>query len=106
VPDIVMTMNKVNAAIPRKGVLLVIRNDEERVLTDQERCALDEFAQSISDQVNHSDMHYHKHVRTAEERQVMLAYKFQQFQSAELVFTDRLHGMILAAITGTPCIAF
>ena len=28
----------------------------------------------------------------------------EQFAHAELVITDRLHGMIFCAITGTPCI--
>ncbi len=31
--------------------------------------------------------------------------KFDEFRRARLVITDRLHGMIFAAITGTPCIA-
>ena len=29
-----------------------------------------------------------------------------EFASAELVVTDRLHGMIFATITGTPCLVF
>mgnify|MGYP000131626154 FL=1 len=41
-----------------------------------------------------------------ENRELLLKQKIKEFQSAELVITDRLHGMIFAAITGTPCIAF
>ena len=31
--------------------------------------------------------------------------KYIKFRECELVITDRIHGMIFAAITGTPCIA-
>ena len=30
----------------------------------------------------------------------------QEFCGAELLITDRLHGMVFAALTGTPCIVF
>ena len=32
--------------------------------------------------------------------------KFKDFQKYELVITDRLHGMVFCAISGTPCIVF
>ena len=32
--------------------------------------------------------------------------KMQEFCRSELVITDRLHGMVFAAITDTPCIVF
>ena len=32
--------------------------------------------------------------------------KLQEFADAEFVITDRLHGMVFAAITETPCIVF
>ena len=32
--------------------------------------------------------------------------KLEQFKKAKLIITDRLHGMIFATITATPCIAF
>jgi pyruvyl transferase EpsI len=38
-------------------------------------------------------------------REYELEKKLDEFRSAKLVITDRLHGMIFAAITGTPCVA-
>jgi pyruvyl transferase EpsI len=32
--------------------------------------------------------------------------KLDEFAKSKLVITDRLHGMIFSAITGTPCIVF
>jgi len=40
-----------------------------------------------------------------EEREYVLKAKWTEFASFKLVITDRLHGMIFSAITGTPCIA-
>ena len=37
---------------------------------------------------------------------VALSNKFTEFNRAKLVITDRLHGMIFAAITETPCVVF
>lgn len=47
----------------------------------------------------------HVEIPTAIRRQ-MLQNKMQQFADANVVITDRLHGMVFAAYSGTPCIAF
>ena len=39
-------------------------------------------------------------------REEELRKKWDYFANHKLILTDRLHGMIFAAITGTPCIAF
>jgi pyruvyl transferase EpsI len=39
-----------------------------------------------------------------EKREAELRKKWKEFLSARVVITDRLHGMVFAAITGTPCI--
>ena len=41
-----------------------------------------------------------------EDRFSEIESKLTQYFSTSLVITDRLHGMVCAAITGTPCIAF
>ena len=40
----------------------------------------------------------------ASDRMIALTRKYDELKHAALVITDRLHGMILCAITGTPCI--
>lgn len=40
------------------------------------------------------------------QREELLEKKFREFSEAAFVVTDRLHGMIFAAIMGIPCIAF
>lgn len=104
-PDIVLSMEK-NAHLQRKGALMVLRNDAEKILSEDFLQNLDVIVKRDFDKVTYSDMHYHESVMSAAERDNVLDYKFKQFQSAEIAITDRLHGMVFAAITGTPCIAF
>lgn len=39
-------------------------------------------------------------------REASLDYKLNEISECKLLITDRLHAMIMAALTGTPCIAF
>ena len=43
--------------------------------------------------------------KTRETRREGLKEFFDQLRRAEIVVTDRLHGMIFCALTGVPCIA-
>ena len=105
-PDIVLSMDKSKPTEAREGVLMVLRNDDERTLTDEFRQQLDALANKFFKKITYSDMHYYKGSRTEGERREILDFKFKQFKQAKLVITDRLHGMVFAAITGIPCIAF
>lgn len=105
-PDIVLSMDECCPEKSRKGILMVMRNDEERVFTEDQSSRLREVVSKFTDDVVFSDMYYTHDVYTSEERHEMLDFKFGQFKSSSLVITDRLHGMVLAAITNTPCIAF
>jgi exopolysaccharide biosynthesis predicted pyruvyltransferase EpsI len=40
-----------------------------------------------------------------EKREEEVSKKLAQFSAARLIVTDRLHGMVFAALTNTPCIA-
>ena len=49
------------------------------------------------------DMEQHRAIPISD-RYTALERQFDAFRHAELVVTDRLHGMIFCAITGTPCV--
>lgn len=89
----------------RKGALLCVRNDAEKSVSDDVWLELE--AELDRCQVFHSrtDMYSDCKV-TKENRADCVRKKMQEFCGVELVITDRLHGMIFAAITGTPCIVF
>lgn len=104
VPDMVLSLKKDNYNIDRKGCLLCLRGDCEKTRTlAQDEIIRQQAEKLFGTQVSDTDMVISGRV-PVEKRENALNEKFKQFASAELVITDRLHGMIFCAITGTPCI--
>lgn len=107
-PDIVLssTMETFGAArSERKGVLLCMRNDLERVMSDAERDAIKSILEEKGIPFKETDMHTDRTV-TKVNRQERVRQKMDEFLRVRLVITDRLHGMVFSALTGTPCIVF
>lgn len=105
-PDIVLSTNKQFWNIPdkeRKGVLLCLRSDEERKITDSQQEEIERIVTKTGYTYQKIDMYADTPV-TKENRFELVRAKMCQFAEAELVITDRLHGMIFSAITETPCI--
>ncbi len=105
-PDMALSLNySENVSVEGDGVLLCFRQDEEKVLKDETvqtiKCLLDKNKVAYK----MTDIHLHKRVERVLGESELLA-KINEFRKAKLVITDRLHGMILATITGTPCLAF
>lgn len=62
------------------------------------------IAKKYYSKVNYYDTNIHRRV-PRNKVNIELNKIFGIFKSSELIITDRLHGMIFAAITSTPCIA-
>ena len=104
IPDMVLSMKRDIYNFERKGCLLCLRRDRERTRTQvQDEVIFQQVAQLFGEQVSNTDMVLESGVPIAE-RESALEQKYMQFAGVELVITDRLHGMIFCAITGTPCI--
>ena len=104
VPDMVLSMEPYESNAVRNGCLMCLRSDCEKTRTDdQEAIIRTQAAELFGEAVWDTDM-VEKHAVSVEMREAVLRAKFEQFASAELVITDRLHGMIFCAVTGTPCI--
>lgn len=106
-PDMVLSMNMTDfgvASQKRQGVLLCIRKDAEKTVPDDVWQTILQRLSSAWD-VRITDTHAEQAV-TVENRAELVRRKMTEFAAAQLVVTDRLHGMIFAAITGTPCIVF
>lgn len=106
-PDIVMSMSK-HSNKERKGVLLLFRADKEKVLQEKDREMIKKLSDIKFGEYHLSDMDLTNEVINiaGHIRDKILEDKFNEFQTAQIVITDRLHGMIFAAITETPCIVF
>ena len=104
-PDIVLSMDKLNNPYKREGITFCFRRDAEKVLTPEDEKYIINECKKISDKVFYTDMISERAV-TKENRVDIIMEKFKDFQKSELVITDRLHGMVFCAISGTPCIVF
>lgn len=104
-PDIVMTLDKREPFAERKGVTFCLRNDAESELTQDFKDKLRAYVSSNYIVVDY-DTHIGRGGLSLEERENELNKIWAQFRSSQWVITDRLHGMIFAFITGTPCIVF
>lgn len=103
-PDIVMSLDITDPPKARSGALLCIRADKESIFSDQDKQKIQASCSKTFDHFTYSDTCVNHEV-SIEEREKELYTLWNQFKEAELVITDRLHGMIFAAITSTPCIA-
>lgn len=100
-PDIVL-YNNLQCEGKRTSIIrLCLRRDTERTLADEEN---DILLKSLSSyKIERFDMQLAYSV-SVDERDKYIEDILQQYRTARLIITDRLHGMIFSAITGTPCI--
>ena len=104
VPDMVLRMNQGREGIAREGCILCLRKDIERTRSETFDSKLHDIARGLfGERVTEKDMVVDYRI-PLDERSQELEQQYDAFRHAELVITDRLHGMIFAAITGTPCI--
>lgn len=105
VPDIVL-YHDACVTLPRSGALLCLRDDKERAVEAGAAEALRSVLDDRGLAVKETTTVVARPRRINENNRVgVLREKWNEFGSAEVVVTDRLHGMIFSAVTGTPCVA-
>ncbi len=107
-PDIVLSIDDQDTADfnQRSGILLCMRNDVEKVTSNAMQERIERAATSTGERITYTDTTITDDSAISAERgEHLVLDKFAEFRKARLVITDRLHGMIFSAITGTPCIA-
>lgn len=99
--DVVLSLQR-DYGFDRRGILLCLREDGETVLAQQK--------QQILDTVHRLDPGVEIRTNMAEQdisrvdRAAVVNGELQRYARHRVVVTDRLHGMIFAAVTGTPCV--
>lgn len=102
-PDIVLSLPVRKDSCVRTGALCCFRTDKERLLDDLK-----------VETIKESLLRYYAEVEEIstispvnipyQEREAHLDKLWNQISHTQLLVTDRLHGMIFAYLTGTPCI--
>lgn len=104
VPDVVFSRRESKSDCVRKGCIMSLRRDIEKTRLPSDEASLISFAETTFDK----DIRYldtdKDYAIACNDRLPEINRFLDEYRSAELVITDRLHGMIFAAITGTPCI--
>lgn len=107
-PDIVLstTMEDYGVTVKkRSGGLLVFRSDAEQAMTEADRERIISWLNDNDILFKQTDMYTDETV-TKDNRMELVRKKMQEFADSQIVITDRLHGMVFATLTGTPCIVF
>ena len=104
-PDIVLSLEE-KSDKKRQGAVICMRSDEEKKLTSQQNDEVIKMIQHNFQDFTFYDTHIGKTILTSEQRKSELDKIWEAFGNAELVVTDRLHGMIFCHITNTPALVF
>lgn len=108
VPDIVLSTTQDVFGVQkqkRDKILLCLRNDVEKAMTADSNAQIEHYLKVHEFSYRITDMYSIGYV-SKNNRYDCIRRKMEEFASARLVITDRLHGMVFSAITGTPCIVF
>lgn len=106
--DIVTYLNysNLNKENKRKDILICLRKDKERVTSESD---IKKIKRILENKFKYENIEYvdtvYKGYFTLEKGKKYLSNFIHNTSRSKLFVTDRLHGMIFAAITGTPCIA-
>lgn len=101
-PDIVLRYRFPKYEAKREDILLCLRNDKESALSISDKSAIKEKCLPFGN-IRYTDTCVKDYIRK-ENREAVVRQKLEQFARAEMIVTDRLHGMVFAALTNTPCV--
>lgn len=87
-----------------RKILLCLRNDKEQVLPLAVRREIEDFIKNNNYRYAYTSTLTRK-VVSINERRALVNKKIKEFTGAQIIITDRLHGMIFAFLANTPCIA-
>ena len=102
-PDMALLLNYSDKELERNGkVLICLRADEEKKYDIKDNII--EMVSGMGLEYEITDTYTERRIEL-EEGTVEFEKYIEFYRTYRIVITDRLHGMIFAAITGTPCIA-
>lgn len=87
----------------RSGALLCLKEDKESILSEVQKQGLKELCAKRFQSVTFYNTASDREI-DASKREELLSELLHRFREVKLIVTDRLHGMLFAAITETPCV--
>lgn len=105
-PDIVLSLENYFYEGDKKGVLIAIRDDIESKINVNDRNKIKIKCKEFGEEILTTDTTLDISQIERGKLYNLVPQKINEFGSAKLVITDRLHGMIFSVISGTTCIVF
>lgn len=103
-PDMALYLPKYEVKAKREGVALCLRNDSEKTMTLEEYERIIETLRKYSNTITEIDTHIYMDNISMDYAKREIERLWKKIGASELMVTDRLHGMIFAVITETPCV--
>ena len=100
-PDIVFYRSLQTDAERQNVIRLCLRSDKEKTLSEQEEQTILSSLKDFSVERFDMQLPYNVYVK---DRDRVIEETLAHYRTAKLIITDRLHGMVVSAVTGTPCI--
>ncbi|MFY0643017.1 MAG: polysaccharide pyruvyl transferase family protein [Bacteroidia bacterium] len=104
-PDFVFYLQRPEATKKRNGALVILRSDSEAKLGSEQRADLIATLKKSFNKVDDVDILNADFPVTELVEENYVSHIQDVYEKYELVITDRMHGMILAVTTNTPCLA-
>lgn len=105
VPDMVTFLNQEPGEKRREGIALLFRDDCEKKIDSQWINSLvKQFKATFCESAVETDNLVPEFIRPSY-RGERVEKRLEELSRYRMVITDRLHGMLFAAVTGTPCLA-
>lgn len=106
-PDTVLSFKpQITNSTKREGVLLCLRKDKEKKLSSDMEKQIENIIKKSKIKFQFQDTSIDFNLKKISQRETQLYMLWRKFAMSKVVITDRVHGMIFAAITGTPCVVF
>lgn len=104
-PDMALSLTPKVEESKRSGAILLLRNDSEKTLSVENlQLLLRKVKETFGNNYLQSDTHIHFDNIDDNFAKDKLQGLWNKVSKSQLVITDRLHGMVFAALTNTPCI--
>jgi pyruvyl transferase EpsI len=104
-PDIVLSSRNCDFSKNRSGAMICIRSDIESILDNNKKMLIAKILLKKYSNITYTDTVERGSLYRIKPNRLIVMKKLNQFRHKKIVVTDRLHGMVFSAITGTPCIA-
>lgn len=108
-PDMALYLEENVKGSQTNDVMICLRGDKERTISKDDKIAIlnilkakglnVSYGSTLANGVHNGDI-------TLPNREAAIKLKLNEFSEPRFVITDRLHGMVLSTLAGTPCIVF